>query len=88
MRLVLEGAICLRRLRRLKIDRPNRVWRPNITYAPMPQGHACLCAVMDWRSPKVLGWAVSNTVDTGLCLRTLEEAPANAGGAPETFNAD
>ena len=74
------------RLRRPKTDRPNQVWRPDITCAPMPQGRAYLCAVMDWRSRKVLGWELSNTMDTGLCLRALEEAPAHAGGAPEIFN--
>jgi putative transposase len=46
-------------LRNLKIDRPNQVWCTDITYVPMPGGHAYLCAVMDWYSRKVLGWAVS-----------------------------
>ena len=33
----------------------------------MPGGHANLCAVMGWHSRKVPGWAVSNTMETGLC---------------------
>ena len=76
------------RLRHLTIERPDQVWCADITYVPMPQGHAYLCAVMDWHSRKVLGWAVSNTMDTGLCLGALEEALAEAGGAPEIFNTD
>jgi putative transposase len=37
----------------------DEVWCADITYIPMPHGHAYLCAVMDWHSRKVLGWAVS-----------------------------
>ena len=29
---------------------------------------------MDWYSQKVLGWAISNTMETGLCLEALENA--------------
>ena len=44
-------------LRDLAVQRPNHVWCTDITYVPMPHGHAYLCAVMDWYSRKVLGWA-------------------------------
>ena len=47
-------------LRNLAIDRPDQVWCTDITYVPMPRGHAYLCAVMDWHSRKVLGWSLSN----------------------------
>ena len=75
-------------LRGLQITAPDQVWCADITYVPMPGGHAYLCAVMDWYSRKVLGWAVSNTMDTTLCLRALESAVANAGCTPEIFNTD
>ena len=75
-------------LRGLKIKAPDQVWCTDITYVPMPGGHAYLCAVMDWYSRKVLGWTVSNTMDTTLCLRTLDKAIANAGCRPEIFNTD
>ncbi len=42
-------------LRDLTISRPDHVWCTDITYVPMPGGHAYLCAVMDWHSRKVLG---------------------------------
>ena len=75
-------------LRNLAVERPDQVWCTDITYVPMPNGHAYLCAVMDWYSRKVLGWAVSNTMETGLCLEALDRALANTGTVPEIFNTD
>ena len=75
-------------LRGLAVQRPNHVWCTDITYVPMPHGHAYLCAVMDWYSRKVLGWAVSNTMETGLCLEALDNALINTGEVPEIFNTD
>ena len=75
-------------LRKLAITRPDQVWCTDITYVPMPGGHAYLCAVMDWASRKVLGWAVSNTMETGLCLEALDNALAATGRVPEIFNTD
>lgn len=54
----------------------------------MPGGSAYLCAVMDWYSRKVLGWAVSNTMGTVLCLEALEKALESTGKVPEIFNTD
>ena len=71
-------------LRGRAVTRPDEAWCADITYIPMPGGHAYLCAVMDWHSRKVLGWAVSNTMETGLCL----EALAATGRVPEIFNTD
>lgn len=75
-------------LRKLKIERPDHVWCADITYVPMAHGNAYLCAVMDWHSRKVLGWELSNTMDSGLCLRALEKALARTGRVPEIFNTD
>jgi putative transposase len=75
-------------LRNLTVERPDQVWCTDITYVPMPGGHAYLCAVMDWYSRKVLGWAVSNTMETGLCLEALDKALTNTGTVPEIFNTD
>jgi putative transposase len=75
-------------LRTLVIDRPNHVWCADITYVPLPRGHAYLCAVMDWFSRRVLGWAVSNTMDVALCLEAYRMAKQTAGCTPEIFNTD
>lgn len=74
-------------LRGLKITRPNHVWCSDITCIPIPRGSAYLCAVMDWGTRKVLGWAISNTMDAGLCLRTLQQA-LDTGVVPEIMNTD
>jgi len=76
-------------LRNLEVTRSNQVWCADITYVPMPHGHAYLCAVMDWYSRKTLGWRLSNTMDAALCLGALEEAVAGNGGIiPEILNTD
>ena len=76
-------------LRERNIVRADEVWCADITYVPMAHGNAFLCVVMDWFSRKVLGWAVSNTMDVTLCLRALARAVSDCGGVlPEIFNTD
>lgn len=75
-------------LRGMEIVKPNQVWCTDITYVPMARGSAYMCAVMDWYSRKVLGWAISNTMDTGLCLSALELALSSTGRTPEILNTD
>jgi putative transposase len=75
-------------LRNLAVTRPDEVWCADITYVPMERGRGYLCAVMDWHSRKVLGWALSNTMDAGLCLEALERALESTGRVPEIFNTD
>ena len=75
-------------LRNLAITRADQVWCTDITYIPMPKGSAYLCAVMDWHTRCVLGWAVSNTMDVAFCLLALERAKEFAGCVPEIFNTD
>jgi putative transposase len=83
------GALAMRYpylLRGLSIARVNQVWSTDITYIRMRQGFLYLAAVLDWHSRYVLAWEVSNTLDTGFCLATLERALAQ--GTPEIFNSD
>ncbi len=72
----------------LKFDRPNQWWCSDITYIPMRRGFAYLVVIMDWNSRAVLGWRISNTLDTDFCLRALEDARAAAGCWPEIMNTD
>ncbi len=75
-------------LRKLEINRPNPVWCSDITYIPMRRGFAFLVVVMDWHSRAVLGWRISNTLDTDFCLQALKDARAVAGRWPEIMNTD
>lgn len=75
-------------LREVSIERPHQAWCADITYIPMAQGYCYLMAVMDWHSRKVLGWAVSTTMDVGLCLEAFRMAVCVAGRAPEIMNTD
>ena len=75
-------------LRERSIHGVNEVWCADITYVAIIRGHSYLCAVMDWYSRKVLGWAVSNTMESGLCLTALNQALIQTGKRPEIFNAN
>ncbi len=75
-------------LRTLEVTRPNQVWCTDITYLPMKRGFAYLVVIMDWHSRAVLGWRISNTLDTDFCLRALEDARKVAGTWPEIMNSD
>jgi len=74
-------------LRGLKIERPNQVWATDITYIPMPSGFMYLVAIIDIYSRYVVGWSLSNTMDSAWCKETLVEA-IERHGKPEIFNTD
>src|SRR5260370_1296881 len=56
-------------LRGVSITEPNHVWASDITYIPMALGFLYLVAIIDWASRAVLAWRLSNTMDTGVCIR-------------------
>ena len=75
-------------LRNLAITEVDQVWCTDITYTPMEKGHAYLVAIMDWKSRAVLSWELSNTMDSGFCVRALRNAMALTGRKPNIFNTD
>jgi putative transposase len=74
-------------LRGMAIDRPNQAWSTDITYIRLAQGFGYLVAVMDGYSRKVLTWRLSNTLEGGFCVDSLQEA-VRRFGVPEIFNTD
>lgn len=70
-----------------EIDHPNQVWATDITYIKIIGGFIYLVAIIDLFSRKVLSWRISNTLDVGFCIETLEEA-FEKYGRPEIFNSD
>jgi putative transposase len=75
------------RLRGVVVTRPNHVWSTDITYLRLARGFVYLVAVIDWYSRKVLAWRLSNTLDHGFCVESLENA-VQIYGIPEIFNTD
>jgi putative transposase len=60
--------------RQFQIDAPNQVWVADITYIRTFEGWLYLAAVMDLFSRKIIGWSMSNTIDTNLSIAALKMA--------------
>lgn len=73
-------------LKGLKVVRPNQVWMVDITYLRMPGGFMYLVALIDVYSRYVVGWSLSNTLDTSSCIDALKSALT--WGEPEIINSD
>ena len=74
-------------LKDLKIVRPNQVWAIDITYIPMKKGFLYLTAIIDLYSRYVVGWGISNTLDSESSLSVLKQAIKDYG-KPEIINSD
>lgn len=73
-------------LRGLVTERPDQVWSTDITYIRLRGGFLYLTAVIDWHTRYVISWELSNTLDAGFCVTTLQRALRQ--GRPEIFNSD
>jgi putative transposase len=74
-------------LRGLKIERPNQVWQIDISYIPMASGFMYLFAIIDVYSRYIIGWSISNSMDSGWVVSTIKEA-IRVYGKPEIINSD
>ena len=74
-------------LRNKLVFLPNQVWSIDITYIKMRHGHLYLTAIIDWYSRMVVGWNLSDTLDTVCVLQTVTDAVA-AHGCPAILNSD
>ncbi len=66
---------------------PNQAWSIDITYIKMHRGHMYLTAVIDWFSRKLVGWELSDTLDTQPVLKAVREA-VERFGTPAILNSD
>ena len=73
-------------LRDLSITHPNQVWMIDITYLRMPNGFMYLVALIDVYSRYVVGWSLSNTLDTEFWVEALKSGLTDA--RPEIINSD
>lgn len=74
----------LKSLQTIDVD---KVWSSDITYLQIEPKNYYLCVVLDWASREVLGWSLSDNMNTQLCLEALDMA-FSIGRKPEIFNTD
>lgn len=74
-------------LRGLSIERPNQVWEIDITYIPMAKGFMYLIGIIDVYSRFIVGWELTNSLESEGCLRVFREA-VERYGTPEIINSD
>jgi putative transposase len=60
--------------RKFEPEAPNRVWTADITYIPTREGWLYLAAVEDLYSRQVVGWSMSERIDSRLVVAALEMA--------------
>jgi putative transposase len=74
-------------LKNMKIYLPNQVWAIDITYIPLRQGHMYLTVIIDWHSRYIIGWALSDTLETANVVHAVSDA-IEACGTPAIINSD
>ena len=68
---------------------PDQIWVADITYIQTQQGWLYLAAVLDLYSRKVVGWAMSESIDTTLVLGALSMALLHRNPPPNLlFHSD
>jgi len=55
-------------------DTPNRIWVADITYVRLPLGFVYLAVILDVFSRKVIGWALSRSLEAALVIEALQVA--------------
>ena len=73
-------------LRDISVSQANQAWMIDITYLRMPRGFMYLVALIDVHSRYVVGWSLSNTLETGSCVDALKSGLLTA--KPEIINSD
>lgn len=60
--------------RQFQVKGPNQVWVADITYIRTFEGWLYLAAVMDLYSRKIVGWSMSETMNTAMAIAALKMA--------------
>jgi len=74
-------------LRNYEVRYPNQVWSIDITYIKMKRSHMYLTAIIDWCSRKIVGWNLSDTLDTDSAIEAVKTA-LETNGTPAILNSD
>lgn len=68
--------------RRFTVDQPNRVWVGDITFVPTQAGWLYLALLLDLYARRVVGWAMSHSIDSNLVSEALRMALARRRPSP------
>jgi putative transposase len=69
------------------IKASNQVWAIDITYIQLGRRHMYLSALIDWYSRQIVGWELSDTLETDAPVKCVEDAIAKYG-KPNILNSD
>ena len=68
---------------------PNQIWVADITYIQTKEGWLYVAAILDLYSRKIVGWAMSTSIDTALVLKALAMALLQRNPPPDLlFHSD
>ena len=56
------------------LERPNQLWVADLTYVAIPGGFVYLAAILDAFSRKVVGFAISRSMDARIAVAALKSA--------------
>lgn len=74
-------------LKGLDIVKSNQVWSADITYIRMRGGFMYLFAIIDWHSRYIIGWGISNSLESSFCIEVLRDS-LRRHPSPDIFNTD
>ena len=74
-------------LKNLNIDHSNQVWAIDITYIKLGRSHMYLTAIIDWYTRYIVGYELSDTLETAPVLKAVGDA-IERYGKPEIINSD
>lgn len=74
-------------LRNKEVLFANQVWSVDITYITLGRSHMYLTALIDWFSRKIMGWTLSDTLDTAPVIEAVRNA-VDQYGVPAIINSD
>ena len=62
----------------MKLDGPNQLWVADITYVSIATGFVYLAAILDAWSRRVVGYAISRSIDARLAVAALKAVPRSS----------
>ena len=69
-----DSPIFFNRAKDVTVDRPNQLWVADITYVAIAVGFVYAAVILDAWSRRVVGYAISRSIDTRLTLAALKAA--------------